>query len=76
MQTSTLTTKGQVTIPADVRKRLGLRPGDRVAFLVDGDEVRLVRRENRIEAAFGICRPKKSISVEDMDQVIKDRAGK
>jgi antitoxin PrlF len=76
MQTSTLTTKGQVTIPADVRKRLGLHPGDRVAFIVDGDEVRLVRRENRIEAAFGICRPATSLSVEDMNEVIKSRAGK
>ena len=76
MQTSTLTTKGQVTIPADVRRRLGLHPGDRVAFIVDGDEVRLVRRENRIEAAFGICRPETSLSVEDMNEVIKSRAGK
>ena len=75
MQTSTLTTKGQVTIPADVRKRLGLHPGDRVAFIVDGDEVRLVRRENRIEAAFGICKPETSLRVEEMEQVIKERAG-
>lgn len=74
MQTSTLTAKGQVTIPADVRKRLGLHPGDHVAFIVEGDEVRLVRRESRIEAAFGICKPEISLSVEDMEQVIKRRA--
>ena len=75
MQTSTLTSKGQVTIPAGVRKRLGLQPGDRVAFIVDGDEVRLVRRENRIEAAFGICRPERSVSVEGMERIVKRRAG-
>jgi AbrB family looped-hinge helix DNA binding protein len=75
MQTSTLTRKGQVTIPAGVRKRLGLHPGDRIAFIVDGDEVRLVRRENRIEAAFGICQPETSVSVDDMEQIIKRRAG-
>ena len=75
MHTSTLTSKGQVTIPADVRKRLGLHPGDPVAFIVEGNEVRLVRRESRIEAAFGICKPATSISVEDMEQVIPGRAG-
>ena len=76
MQSSTLTRKGQVTIPAEVRRRLGLHPGDHVGFVVDGDEVRLVRKENRIEAAFGICKPKKtSVSVQDMEQIIKHRAG-
>jgi AbrB family looped-hinge helix DNA binding protein len=76
MQTSTLTSKGQVTIPAAVRKRLGLHPGDHVAFVVDGDEVRLMRKENRVEAAFGLCKPDKSVSFEQMEQIIKDRAGR
>ena len=76
MLTSTLTSKGQVTIPADVRKRLGLHPGDQVAFVVEGDEVRIVRREHRIDAAFGICKAKVSVSDEDMEQAIRSRAGK
>ena len=76
MQPSTLTSKGQVTIPADVRKRLGLHPGDRIAFLVEGDEVRLVRKENRVEAAFGICKPDRSLTTDQMEQVIRDRAGR
>jgi len=75
MQTSTLTSKGQVTIPANVRRQLGLHPGDLVAFILDRDEVRLVRKESRIEATFGICAPENSLSVEDMEQIIKDRAG-
>ncbi len=75
MHNSTLTSKGQVTIPAEVRRRLGLHPGDHVGFIVDGDEVRLVRKESRIEAAFGICKPKTSVSVEDMEQIIRQRAG-
>jgi AbrB family looped-hinge helix DNA binding protein len=75
MKNSTLTSKGQVTIPAEVRRRLGLHPGDHVGFIVDGDEVRLVRKENRIEAAFGICKPKEaSVSLEEMEQIIKRRA--
>ena len=32
---STITSKGQVTIPAEVRKHLGLKQGDQVAFVLD-----------------------------------------
>ena len=74
MQNSTLTSKGQVTIPAEVRRRLGSHPGDHVGFIVEGDEVRLVRKERRIEAAFGICKTETSVSLEDMERIIKQRA--
>lgn len=34
---ATITSKVQVTIPASVRQRLGLRPGDKVVFIVEDD---------------------------------------
>ena len=34
--------KGQVTIPKNVRTALGIEPGDRVTFIVDGANVRVV----------------------------------
>jgi AbrB family looped-hinge helix DNA binding protein len=34
-----ITTKGQVTIPADIRERLGLLPNTEVSFETDGDTV-------------------------------------
>ena len=34
--------KGQVTVPKSVRDRLGVTSGDRLAFVVDGEEVRVV----------------------------------
>jgi len=37
----TLTTKGQVTIPQDIRLKLGLLPGTQVVFDVVGDSVRI-----------------------------------
>ena len=48
---SSLTSKGQVTIPAALRRKLGLRPGDRVAFApVDaGTYDRLAERAERGE---------------------------
>ena len=37
----TLTTKGQVTIPLDIREKLGLLPGTRVVFDIVGSSVRI-----------------------------------
>ena len=33
MATAAVTSKGQITIPLEVRKKLGLKPGDRVRFI-------------------------------------------
>ena len=38
-----ITSKGQVTIPQEVRERHGLLPGTEVAFIDDGQAVRLVK---------------------------------
>jgi AbrB family looped-hinge helix DNA binding protein len=38
-----ITSKGQVTIPADIRARAGLMPNTEVAFEFDGEAVRIVR---------------------------------
>ncbi len=43
-----VTTKGQVTIPVHIRRRLDLTPGDEVAFVVNGDDVE-VRKIPRAE---------------------------
>jgi AbrB family looped-hinge helix DNA binding protein len=50
---TTLTQKGQVTVPAAIRSRLGLKPHDRVRFEVVGDEVRLRPAPSRIARHFG-----------------------
>lgn len=44
---STLTSKGQVTIPLAIRERLGLKEGDRVEFLVEND--RTILRPGTVE---------------------------
>jgi AbrB family looped-hinge helix DNA binding protein len=38
-----ITSKGQITIPAEIRERAGLHPGTDVEFVVEGDSVRLVK---------------------------------
>ena len=48
-ETSTITAKGQTTIPKAVRRALGLGTGDRIAFRVDERGVSLRRAEPEIE---------------------------
>ena len=40
-----ITSKGQVTVPAWIRRQLGLHEGLEVEFVVDGNTVRIVRAE-------------------------------
>jgi AbrB family looped-hinge helix DNA binding protein len=51
---STISSKGQITVPIEVRHRLGLREGDRVEFLFEGGRtvLRPVRGEENPFAAF------------------------
>ncbi len=39
---STITTKGQITIPVSIRKAYGLHPNDRVDFIAEGDRIILL----------------------------------
>jgi bifunctional DNA-binding transcriptional regulator/antitoxin component of YhaV-PrlF toxin-antitoxin module len=59
-----------------MRNRLGLKIGDQVGLIIDGEGIRVVPREHRIEAAFGLCKAKVSVSDKDMERVIRERAGK
>jgi len=46
---STISSKGQVTVPVEVRRRLGVKEGDRIEFVFDGTDtvVRPVRAEGK-----------------------------
>jgi antitoxin PrlF len=78
MSTSTLTSKGQTTIPKDVRKRLNLHPGDRLEFVVDEDGRVLVLPASidASELAGMLKSPARPVSVEDMNRAIRKRGGR
>ncbi len=78
MSTSTLTSKGQTTIPKDVRKRLNLHPGDRLEFVIDEDGRVLVLPASidASEMAGMLKPPVRPVSVEDMNRAIRKRGGR
>jgi antitoxin PrlF len=73
MLTSSVTTKGQVTIPAELREKLGIKPGDRVGFVETGGKVEIRRQENRVTAAFGVLKARKGVSLKKMEETIARR---
>lgn len=47
MKTSTMTVKGQVTVPKDLRDAFGWKVGEEVAFLREEDGVKIIRAPRR-----------------------------
>jgi len=78
MSTSTLTSKGQTTIPKDVRERLNLQPGDRLEFVIDEDGrvVVLPASVDASELAGMLKRPAKPVSLTAMNQAIRKRGAR
>ena len=74
MPTATLTSKGQITIPSEVRTLLGLKTGDRIDFIVEpGGRVTLAPRRARFEDLRGIFRRpgQRALSIAEMDSGIE-----
>ncbi len=71
MSTSTISSKGQVTIPKEVRQALRLDKGDRVLFLIREDGVVELRPETvDLLDLVGVLEPSdgRHVTVEEMDQ--------
>jgi AbrB family looped-hinge helix DNA binding protein len=71
-----LTTKGQVTIPKEVRDHLGVETGDRLSFVVQEDGTVIVKPITRHVRELGglLRRPgQRIVSVAEMDQAIARR---
>jgi AbrB family looped-hinge helix DNA binding protein len=70
MPAFSLTSKGQVTVPVGVRRRLGLNPGDRVRFIESAGRVFIERDDTDIASLFGMVKPKRSASLAQIDRAI------
>ena len=72
---SKVTAQGQISVPAEVRRRLGIGPGSVLIWQEEGDSI-VIRRAGRFsseeihEALFGARKPK-ARSVEEMREGIR-----
>ncbi|MGY0193716.1 AbrB/MazE/SpoVT family DNA-binding domain-containing protein [Leptothrix sp. BB-4] len=71
MDVTSVTSKGQVTIPKEVRQRLGIRKGSRVAFVVVGDRVELQVQSHAVPdtegSGFGLLKSARPAVPADLD---------
>jgi antitoxin PrlF len=68
---STLTSKGQITIPKEMRDKLNLAPGDKVKFFIQPDGNLVILPKLPITALKGMVRPiGRPVSLEEMDAAI------
>ncbi len=78
MTTATMTSKGQITIPAAIRQRLGLDNGDRVEFIETADGSFAIRPANDdVRSLKGLLRkPAAAVSLDDMAVAVRRRVEK
>jgi AbrB family looped-hinge helix DNA binding protein len=76
MPSATLTSKGQITVPKEVREALSLEAGHRVAFVLREDGVVEMRPETvDLMSLFGAIKPRiTGVTLEDMDEAIRRSA--
>ncbi|HVL56948.1 MAG TPA: AbrB/MazE/SpoVT family DNA-binding domain-containing protein [Burkholderiaceae bacterium] len=78
MSSATITSKGQITIPASVRQRLGVAAGDRVEFVEIGPgEFALKAATQDVRLLKGLIpKPKKPVSIAEMNEAISRRGSR
>ncbi len=73
----TMTSKGQTTLPAEIRELLHLKPGDKISYFVDGDKVVINAKNKRAVDLIGILHDpnRPMLSLEKMDDAIGEHLG-
>lgn len=74
MPYSIITSKGQITIPKEVRSRLNLKTGDRVEFRMENGDLKLIPLDLRVADVFGILSGKdtKEVDIDTMNTLMKN----
>ena len=67
---STITVKGQATLPKAIREHLGLHPGDRVKFFVHPDGSVVILPKLPMSALRGMVKPGPAVAVEAMNEAV------
>ncbi len=71
--TSSVSPKGQITIPIEVRRQLGVKPKDQVILRVEGETIRVTPAGSRLAASFmAIPALKDPRSLKEMAEVARE----
>ncbi|MCU7937443.1 MAG: AbrB/MazE/SpoVT family DNA-binding domain-containing protein [Candidatus Thiodiazotropha sp. (ex Dulcina madagascariensis)] len=75
MSAATITSKGQITIPKEIRDSLDLHTGDKINFIIDDQgKVSFVPATRNVTTLKGIVtKPDKPVSIEDMKATVRAR---
>lgn len=77
MASASITSKGQVTIPKEIREYLKLKTGSKIDFIIDEDgQVKVIPLNVPVETLSGMLhRPgMKAATIEEMEAAIQERA--
>ncbi len=74
MLASNITSKGQVTLPAAIRKQLNLKAGDRIVFRLEGNKIIAEPVSGDISELFGLVKSDKTATLEEMEAAIAEGA--
>jgi len=69
---ATVTSKGQLTLPIEARRRLGIVPGTRLDLIItDDDRLEVIPMTGSVQKLKGMLpKPKRPLSLEEMDDAI------
>ncbi len=73
MTTTTITKKGQVTVPAPVRKALGIKPKDKIAFIEKGSDF-VIKKALDFFSLRGSVKSKKTFDIKAMEKDAEKQA--
>lgn len=76
MPTATITTKGQTTIPKEIRDYLQINPGDQIDFIIESDgRVVILPTTIKVQELKGILHREgmKAVSVEEMNAAVRNK---
>ncbi|MBU2548698.1 MAG: AbrB/MazE/SpoVT family DNA-binding domain-containing protein [Proteobacteria bacterium] len=77
MAISTVSTKGQITLPAEMRRKLGVKPQDRIILEMEGDAILITKAHDffELEGFLGPAKPPEEERDQMQRAVARHRAG-
>ena len=71
-QFSKITSKGQTTLPAEIRNDLGVGPGDRVEYVKQPDGQIVLRKASGLESLMGLIKTDRPYSTEEIVALVRN----